>query len=41
VFLHYLIKENNIRKPYTITFNILKKILPRLFKFSILTPNLL
>ena len=35
------IKENNIRKPYTITFNILKRILLRLLKFSISTPNLL
>ena len=35
------IKENNIRKAYTITFNILRRILLRLLKFSISTPNLL
>ena len=35
------IKENNIRKAYIITFNILRRILLRLLKFSISTPNLL
>ena len=40
-YIHSKIKENNIRKAYTITFNILKRILLRLLKFSISTPNLL
>ena len=35
------IEENNIRKAYIITFNILRRILLRLLKFSISTPNLL